>query len=123
MILSEHEPWAVGTPKENGTILVFMNDGDVINVTSHSWFIWREAEQTDAHLNPVMDDLVVLRRMLFPKNQGGIVPDEDTALQTTHPLIVVAGTLALRLTDGRVILSVYFRVTGSQSNRRRSDLN
>lgn len=40
---------------------------------------WREAQQTDAHLNPVMDDLVVLRRMLFPKNQG-IVPDEDTAL-------------------------------------------
>jgi hypothetical protein len=80
VILSENEQCAVGTPKETGKILVFMNDGDVVNATSHSSLIWREAEQTETHLNPVMDDLVILRRMLFPKHQGGVVPDEDTAL-------------------------------------------
>ena len=55
---------------KNSRILVFMNGGDVVNLTSHSRLIWLEAEQKEANLNPVMDDLVTLRRMLFPKNEG-----------------------------------------------------
>jgi len=90
--LSESEQCGLGAPKKNARILVFMNDGDVINVTSHSRLIWPEAEQKQAHLNPVMDDLVTLRRMLFPKNQNGIVPDADTALhQALKALISVFG--------------------------------
>ena len=92
LTLSESEQCGLGTPKKNSKILVFMNDGDVINVTSHSRLIWREAEQKEARLNPVMDDLVTLRRMLFPKNQSGVVPDEDTALhQALKALISVFG--------------------------------
>jgi hypothetical protein len=90
--LSENEQCGLGVPKKNGKILVFMNDGDVVNVTSHSWLIWREAEQSEASINPVMDDLVTLRRMLFPKNQEGIVPDEDAAIhQALKVLIPVFG--------------------------------
>jgi hypothetical protein len=90
--LSETEQCGLGKPEKNGRILVFMNDGDVVNTTSHSWLIWREAEQTEAHLNPVMDDLVTLRQMLFPKHKGGVVPDEDTALhQALKALIAVFG--------------------------------
>lgn len=90
--LSENEQCGLGRPEKNGRILVFMNDGDVVNVTSHSRLIWREAEQKEAYLNPTMDDLVTLRRMLFPKNQGGIVPDEDAALhQALKVLIAVFG--------------------------------
>lgn len=90
--LSENEQCGLGTPKRNAKILVFMNDGDVVNMTSHSRLIWPEAEQKEAHLNPVMDDLVTLRRMLFPKNQNGVVPDEETALhQALKVLISVYG--------------------------------
>lgn len=90
--LSESEQCGLGRPKKNSRILVFMNDGDVVNVTSHSRLVWLEAEQKEANLNPVMDDLVTLRRMLFPKNQKGIVPDEDTALhQALKALIPVFG--------------------------------
>lgn len=90
--LSESGQCGLGKPEKNGRILVFMNDGDVVSTTSHSWLIWREAEQKEAHLNPVIDDLVTLRRMLFPKNQGGVVPDEDTALhQALKVLIAVYG--------------------------------
>jgi hypothetical protein len=39
-----------------------------------------------------MDDLVTLRRMLSPGSQGGIAPDEDTALhQALKALIAVFG--------------------------------
>ena len=90
--LSEREQCGLGTPKKNSRILVFMNDGDVVNVTSHSRLIWLETEQKEAHLNPVMDDLVTLRRMLFPKNQKGIVPDGDAAVhQALKALIPLFG--------------------------------
>ncbi len=88
--LSETEQCGLGKAEKNGRILVFMNDGDVVNTTSHSLLIWREAEQKEAHLNPVMDDLVTLRRMLFPKHQGGIVPDEDTALHQALKVLIAA---------------------------------
>jgi len=55
-----------------------MNDGDAVSSTSGSNFIWREAEQSEAHLNPVWDDLVVLRRMLGFR--WPVVPDEETAV-------------------------------------------
>ena len=67
--LSENEQCGLGRPDKNSRILVFMNGGDVVNLTSHSRLIWLEAEQKEANLNPVMDDLVTLRRMLFPRNQ------------------------------------------------------
>ena len=90
--LSESEQCGLGRPKKNGRILIFMNEGDVVNTTSHSRLIWLEAEQKEANLNPIMDDLVTLRRMLFPKNQEGIAPDEDTALhQGLKVLIPVFG--------------------------------
>ena len=90
--LSESEQCGLGRPKKNSRILVFMNDGDVVNLTSHSRLVWLEAEQKEANLNPVMDDLVTLRRMLFPKSQKGIVPDGDTALhQALKALIPVFG--------------------------------
>ena len=90
--LSESEQCGLGRPKKNGRILIFMNEGDVVNATSHSRLIWLEAEQKEANLNPVMDDLVTLRRMLFPKNQEGIAPDEETALhQALKVLIPVFG--------------------------------
>jgi len=65
-------------PKQGSRILVFMNDGDVVSSTSGSNFIWREAEQSEAHLNPVWDDLVILRRMLGFRYPA--VPDEETAV-------------------------------------------
>lgn len=86
--VSESEQCGLGVPKKNARILVFMNDGDVVNVTSHSRLIWAEAEQKEAHLNPMMDDLVTLRRMLFPKNQSGIAPDEETALHQALKVLV-----------------------------------
>ena len=90
--LSENEQCGLGAPKKNAKILVFMNDGDVVNTTSHSRLIWSEAEQKAARLNPVMDDLVTLRRMLFPKIQDGVAPDEATALhQALKALIAVFG--------------------------------
>ena len=90
--LSESEQCGLGKAPKNGRILVFMNDGDVVNSTSGSRLVWREAEQKEAHLNPVMDDLVTLRRMLSPGNREGIVPDEDTALhQALKVLIALHG--------------------------------
>jgi hypothetical protein len=90
--LSETEQCGLGKAPRNGRILVFMNEGDVVNATSHSRLIWREAEQKEVNLNPVMDDLVTLRRMLAPRPQDGIVPDEDTALhQALKVLIPVLG--------------------------------
>ena len=90
--LSENEQCGLGKPKKNGRILIFMNEGDVVSTTSHSRLIWLEAEQKEANLNPVMDDLVTLRQMLFPKHQKGIVPDEETALhQALKVLIPVFG--------------------------------
>ncbi|MEO8185801.1 MAG: NTF2 fold immunity protein [Burkholderiaceae bacterium] len=65
-------------PKQSSRVLVFMNDGDVVSSTSGSSFIWREAEQSEAHLNPVLDNLVLLRRMLGFRWPA--VPDEETAV-------------------------------------------
>ena len=90
--LSENEQCGLGRPKSKDRILIFMNDGDVVSTTSHSRLIWQEAEQKEANLNPVMDDLLTLRRMLFPKNQKGVVPDEGAALhQALKVLIPVFG--------------------------------
>ena len=90
--LSESEQCGLGRPKNDDRILIFMNDGDVVNTTSHSRLIWLEAAQREANLNPVMDDLLTLRRMLFPKNQKGVVPDESAALhQALKVLIPVLG--------------------------------
>jgi hypothetical protein len=95
--LSESEQCGLGKAARNGRILVFMNDGDVVNLTSGSRLVWREAEQKEPHLNPVMDDLVTLRRMLFSKHPEGIVPDEDTALhQALKVLIPVLGRSEVR---------------------------
>ena len=55
-----------------------MNDGDVVSSTSGSNFIWREAEQSEANLNPVLDDIILLRRML--RSRSSVVPDEETAV-------------------------------------------
>jgi hypothetical protein len=92
--LSETEQCGLGRPEKNDRILIFMNEGDVVNVTSRSRLIWREAEQQEARLNPTMDDLVTLRRMLFPNNQAGIVPDEDTALHQGLKVLVAVFGLA-----------------------------
>jgi len=90
--LSESEQCGLGRPKNNDRILIFMNDGDVVNTTSHSRLIWLEAAQKEANLNPMMDDLLTLRRMLFPKNPKGVVPDESAALhQALKVLIPVFG--------------------------------
>ena len=90
--LSESEQCGLGRPKNDDRILIFMNDGDVVNTTSHSRLIWLEAAQKEANLNPVMDDLLTLRRMLFPKNPKGVVPDESAALhQALKVLMPVFG--------------------------------
>lgn len=65
-------------PKPGSRVLVFMNDGDVVSSASGSSFIWREAEQSEAHLNPVLDNIVILRRMLGFR--WSAVPDEETAV-------------------------------------------
>jgi hypothetical protein len=90
--LSESEQCGLGRAAKNARILVFMNEGDVVNQTSGSRLVWREAEQKEAHLNPVMDDLVTLRRLLLPTNPAGVVPDEDAALhQALKILLPVLG--------------------------------
>ncbi|MEO5880989.1 MAG: hypothetical protein ABIQ06_01100 [Caldimonas sp.] len=65
-------------PKQGSRVLVFMNDGDVVSSTSGSRFIWSESEQSEANLNPSLDDLVVLRRVLGLRLP--VVPDEETAV-------------------------------------------
>jgi len=55
-----------------------MNDGDVVSSTSGSRFIWSESGQSEANLNPSLDDLVLLRRMLGFRSP--VVPDEETAV-------------------------------------------
>lgn len=78
--LSVDEPCGLGEPLKRSKILVFMNDDDVVNITSGSFLIWSEAEQNEASLNPMMDRVLELRHMLFPKLSTAIVPDEDTAV-------------------------------------------
>ena len=112
LTLSENEQCGLGTPKQNARILVFMNDGDVVNLTSHSRLIWAEAEQKEALLNPVMDDLVTLRRMLFPKIQNGVAADEHTALhQALKVLTSVFG-------HAKVSEQMPFKVTDLSDGRR-----
>ena len=49
--VSESEQCGLGRAAKNGRILVFMNEGDVVNQTSGSRLVWREAEQREADLN------------------------------------------------------------------------
>lgn len=85
-------------PKLGERFLVFMNDGDRVNQGSGSMYIWRESEQADAHLNPMIDKLLVLRRMLrFGKDPRIVpVPDEETAVHLAmKALIPVYGAAAV----------------------------
>ena len=66
-------------PKKGDRFLVFMNDGEKVSHTSGSWLIWKESNQGDAHLNPVLDELILLRQMLSPPVLA-VVPDEETAI-------------------------------------------
>ena len=84
-------------PKLGTRVLVFMNEGDVVSSTSGSRFIWSESAQTKPHLNPVWDDVILLRAML---DSGPVVADTDTAihiaLKTLRP-VMGAEALASRL--------------------------
>ncbi len=81
-------------PKPGTLVLIFMNDGDVVSSTSGSRFVWRETEQSEAHLNPTFDDLVILRRMLGFRWPA--VPDEDTAIHLAmKAMIPVFGKTAV----------------------------
>ena len=79
--LSTREQCGFDEPKKGTRFLIFMNDGDVVSQTSGSMFIWQEAEQAEAYLNPVMDDVVLLRRMLSGEGvPSAIAPDVETAI-------------------------------------------
>ena len=81
VLLSIREQCGFDEPKKGTKFLIFMNDGDVVSQTSGSMYIWPEAEQAEAHLNPMMDDVVLLRRMLFGDDAPKpVVPDAETAV-------------------------------------------
>lgn len=65
-----------GPLKVGDKVLIFMNDGDTVSSPSGSWVIWPENKQTKAFLNPVWNDVLLIRAMLnrIP------VPDADTAI-------------------------------------------
>lgn len=81
--ISEREQCGLGAAKPDDTILVFMRDDKAISTTDGSFLVWQETSDTGANLNPVMDTIIALRRMLYPLRDGvaplGIVPDEATA--------------------------------------------
>ncbi len=81
--ISEREQCGLGAGKPDDVILVFMRDGKVVSTTDGSFLVWQETAETGANLNPVMDDIIALRRMLYPLRDGeapvGIVPDEASA--------------------------------------------
>ncbi len=85
-------------PKKDAKFLIYMNDGDVVSQPSGSMFIWPEAEQVEAYLNPMMDELVLLRRMLSGEGVPiGIVPDADTAIHLAmKAMIPVFGSEAVK---------------------------
>ncbi len=84
-------------PKLGQRFLVYMNDGDRVSQGSGSMYIWRESEQAEAHLNPMIDELLVLRRMLvLGKAHIVPVPDEETAVHLAmKALIPVYGMAAV----------------------------
>lgn len=65
--------------KKGDRVLIFMNRSDVVSTISGSRFIWRESDQSVAALNPVLDDIILLRRMLSQQS-AAVVPDEETAV-------------------------------------------
>ena len=68
-------------PKPGDRFLVFLDEGERLSHAGGSMGIWRERDQAEAHLNPVLDQLVLLRRMLlFGSNPlVVVVPDAETA--------------------------------------------
>jgi hypothetical protein len=78
-------------PKKDARVLVFMNEGDIVDSTSGSGFIWQEILQPEPHLNPRMDQLILLRQFVNPHPPYGVVPDEATAihiaLKTLLPIV------------------------------------
>jgi hypothetical protein len=122
--LSIREQCGFDEPKRGTRFLIFMNDGDVVSQTSGSMFIWQEAEQSEALLNPMIDTVVLLRRMLSGEGvPGAIVPDAETALHLAlKALIPVFGREAvtknmpfkMALIKGKPAESVW-RVKGSYS--------
>lgn len=84
-------PCGFDAPKRDARVLVFMNEGDIVDSTSGSAFIWQETLQPEPHLNPKMDDLILLRRFVNPHPPHGVVPDEATAihiaLKTLLPIV------------------------------------
>lgn len=81
--ISEREQCGLGAGKPGDVILAFMRDGKVVSTTDGSFLVWQETAETGANLNPVIDDIIALRRMLYPLRDGevpvGIVPDEASA--------------------------------------------
>jgi hypothetical protein len=81
----------VGELKKGTRILVMMNDGEILS-SMRAMPIWLETEQAEAFLNPMFDELILLRRMLFPVHVAGATPDEDTAIHiATKALIALVG--------------------------------
>lgn len=78
-IIGENAQCGLGKPEKESKILVFMNDGDVILTSSGSRLVWDEMTQPKAFLNPVMDQIVTLRRMLGAATAFPIVADAATA--------------------------------------------
>lgn len=75
--IGENAQCGLGKPEVGSKILVFMNDGDPILTVSGSRLVWDEMTQPKAFLNPVMDQVVTLRRMIGAATP--VVPDAATA--------------------------------------------
>jgi len=115
LVLGETEQCGIGIPKPHQPILVFSNAGDVVRTTCGSRLIWREAEQQEPFLNPTMDDLITLRRMLFPKHRTSIIPDSDSALhQALKAFIPLLG-------QERLTQFLPLQVTSTQSQGKPSE--
>ena len=90
--IGENAQCGLGKPETGSKILVFMNDGDVVLTTSGSRLVWDEMTQPKAFLNPVMDQVIALRRMLSAAAASPIVPDAATAHhQALKVLLAVFG--------------------------------
>lgn len=90
--IGENAQCGLGKPEKESKILVFMNDGDVILTSSGSRLVWDEMTQPKAFLNPVMDQIVTLRRMIGAAAAFPTVPDAATAHhQALKVLLAVFG--------------------------------
>lgn len=77
--IGENAQCGLGKPEAESKILVFMNDGESLLTSSGSRLVWDEMTQPKAFLNPVLDQIVTLRRMLSAGTASPIVPDAATA--------------------------------------------